>query len=156
MRKENIDSDLSGLAFDFFYWFSRFEFALKENQYLKSHKPGSNADPGWGEYVMKWQLNYNPSAEASEILKLLPQRQIVLAEDALDWKPLDLAGCKSSLDAVVLCLKTIRNNLFHGGKHSCKGWDDPMRNHALLTSGKAVLSQLAALGGIEADYLRLY
>jgi hypothetical protein len=156
MRKENIHCDLSALAFDFFYWFSRFEFALKENQYLKSHKPDSNADPGWSEYVMKWQPNYNPSAEASELLQLLPQRQIVLEGDALDWKPLDLSGCKSSLDAVVLCLKTIRNNLFHGGKHSCEGWDDPMRNHALLTSGKAVLSQLAKLGDIEADYLRLY
>lgn len=156
MRQEDIQSDLSALAFDFFYWFSRFEFSLKENRYLKSHKPGSNADPGWGEYVIRWQSDYGPSAEANELLQLLPQRQIVMAEGALDWKPLDLSRCGSSLEAVVLCLKTIRNNLFHGGKHGCKGWDDPERNHALLTSGKAVLSQLAKLGDIDADYLRLY
>jgi len=31
MRKEDIESDLKNFAFDFFYWFSRFEFSLKEN-----------------------------------------------------------------------------------------------------------------------------
>ena len=35
MRKEDIEDNLKELAFDFFYWFSRFEFALKENKFLR-------------------------------------------------------------------------------------------------------------------------
>jgi len=156
MRKEDIHANLSALAFDFFYWFSRFEFALKENHYLKSHEPGANAEAGWKEYVAKWHSEYNLSSEASELLKLLPQRQVVLAGDQLDWKPLNLSNSKSELEAVVQCLKTVRNNLFHGGKHGCKGWDDPQRTEALLGSGKAVLGQLAELAGFHADYTRHY
>jgi hypothetical protein len=156
MRKEDIHADLSVLAFDFFYWFSRFEFALKENHYLKSHKPDANAEAGWNEYVAQWQSEYRLSGEANDLLKLLPQRQVVVAGDELAWKPLNLFSCKSELESVVLCLKTVRNNLFHGGKHGCKGWDDPQRTEALLCSGKAVLGQLAELAGFHADYTRYY
>lgn len=155
MHKDDIPADLSTLAFDFFYWFSRFEFALKENRYLKSHKPGQNAEPGWDEFIVKWCAHYNTSHEANELIKLSPQRQIVLPDSALDWKPLDLTG-KSALAAVVLCLKTVRNNLFHGGKHGIKGWDDPKRTQSLLANAKTVLGQLAKLANIEADYKRYY
>jgi len=37
MRREDVSDQLSNLAFEFFFWFSRFEFALKENRYLSSH-----------------------------------------------------------------------------------------------------------------------
>ena len=156
MRKEDIHADFSTLAFDFFYWFSRFEFALKESRYLNSHIPGERAEPGWHEFVTKWQAQYKASDEAGELLKLLPQRQVVRSGDVLDWQPLDLARCQSDLDSVVLCLKTVRNNLFHGGKYRCDGWDDPKRSEVLLRNGKAVLGQLATLAGIEPIYTRYY
>ena len=54
VRKENIQVDLKKLAFDFFYWFSRFEFALKENGYLKNNITGENVGPGWGAFVEKF------------------------------------------------------------------------------------------------------
>lgn len=156
MRKEEISSDLSAHAFEFFYCFSRFEFSLKENEYLKCEKPGSNAEPGWKKYTLAWQGTYTPSKEANELLQLAPQKQVVLQGKALDWQVLDLTSCKSQLEAVVLCLKTARNNLFHGGKHGSKGWDDPQRTQALLLRGIAVLGQLAELSNFEADYKRFY
>ena len=156
MRRVDIHADLSSLAFDFFYYFSRFEFALKENHYLKSHKAGQVAEAGWKEFVAKCSTQYKTSREASELIELSPHRQVVLADGTLAWKPLDMAVCKSELDAVVLCLKTVRNNLFHGGKHTCVGWDNPARIRALLASGKAVLGQLADLAEIESDYSRFY
>ncbi|PLK48298.1 hypothetical protein [Uliginosibacterium sp. TH139] len=53
MQKDTVPAELTALAFDFFYWFSRFEFALKENKYLKNHAEGATALPGWDEFVEK-------------------------------------------------------------------------------------------------------
>ena len=46
MQKDAVPVGLTALAFDFFYWFSRFEFALKENKYLENHSEGATALPG--------------------------------------------------------------------------------------------------------------
>ncbi|MBX3647316.1 MAG: hypothetical protein KF766_06555 [Rhodocyclaceae bacterium] len=156
MRIENIDTNLSGIAFDYFYWFSRFEFALKENMYLKSCKIGAKAEPGWGKFVEKWQAKYSVTPEANALLIAKPEQQIVARNADLDWAPVRLDDCKSDLAKVVRLLKTVRNNLFHGGKHGCEGWDDSKRTELLLSSGKKVLDQLAQLASLDADYKRYY
>ena len=156
MQKNEISTDLSEKAFEFFYCFSRFEFALKENTYLKNEKPGSNAEPSWHKYTEIWQGRYGPSKEAVELLSLAPQKQVVVEGKALGWQALELTSCRSKLEAVVLCLKTVRNNLFHGGKHGSKDWDDPQRTQALLVCCIHVLEQLAKLGDLEADFMRHY
>ena len=156
MRKDDVGGSLSNLAFDFFYWFSRFEFALKENGYLNSYEHGAKAEPGWNEFVDRWHPRYTASAEAQLLLKHPPESQIVIANGALAWKPVQLADCNSELSKVVRLTKTIRNNLFHGGKHGGAGWDNSERTEILLTNSKAVLDQLAALASIESDYTQYY
>lgn len=156
MRKEDVAANLSNLAFDFFYWFSRLEFALKENGYLKSHMPGDNAEPGWDEFVNKWQEQYTSSAEARLLLKFPPERQVVLEGDKLHWRAVGLGDCKSDLARVVRLVKTVRNNLFHGGKHGGAGWDDPKRTQELLEASLALLRQFAGLASIEADFKQYY
>lgn len=156
MRKEEVTAELSNLAFDFFYWFSRFEFALKENGYLKSHAEGTRAEPGWGEFSVKWRPHYRLSKEAEALIASPPARQVVGLGDQLGWAPVCLDDCKSDLEKVVRLLNTVRNNLFHGGKHGGTDWDNPARTKELLDSGKAVLGQLASLAGIEADYTQYY
>lgn len=156
MKKENIDQELKETVFDFFYLFSRFEFALKENGYLNSHETGANAEPGWDEFTTKKQVNYKPSEEASLLLKAPPKRQKVDESDRLIWKLIGLDDCKSDLARVVRLLKTVRNNLFHGGKHDSGGWDNPVRTRFLLTNGIAVLIQLAELAEIQSDFEGVY
>ncbi|EII3056856.1 hypothetical protein ABMX90_22820 [Vibrio vulnificus] len=156
MRKEEINDELTNLAFDFFYWFSRFEFALKENRVLKKDESGSNAEPGWDKFVEKYADSFTVSADSQKLIDLNPQRQIVVDNQELEWKPVGRADCKSELCLVVRLLKTIRNNLFHGGKHGAKGWDDPERTEELLTSGKNVLDQFAKMADWEADYTQYY
>lgn len=156
MRKEDVAANLSNLAFDFFYWFSRLEFALKENGYLKSHVPGENAEPGWDEFVTKWQEQYTSSAEGRLLLKSPPERQVVLEGDKLHWRAVGLGDCKSDLARVVRLVKTVRNNLFHGGKHGGAGWDDPERTQELLEASLALLRQFAGLASIEADFMQYY
>lgn len=156
MKKEDLSAELSELAFEFFYWFSRFEFALKENGYLHSHEPGAKAEPGWDELIDQWHADFVGSTESNILLKSPPERQVVAAGNALAWKPVGLGDCKSELAKVVRLLKTIRNNLFHGGKHGGAGWDDSKRTEGLLRTGKALLDQLAALAGFEHDYTQCY
>jgi hypothetical protein len=156
MRKEDVTANLSSLAFDFFYWFSRFEFALKENGYLKSHVPGEKAEPGWQEFSEKWAPKYVVSTEAALLLAKPPERQVVVGSDKLDWKPVGLSDCKSDLAKVVRLVATVRNNLFHGGKHGGAGWDNPTRTEELLVASKAVLGQFAQLASLEADYTQYY
>lgn len=156
MRHEDIDKNLSNLAFDFFYWFSRFEFSLKENGYLKNHIAGTTAEPGWDEFVKKWENQYPSSPEAEYLLYAPPERQIIGTCAELDWEPVGLQDCKSDLEKVVRLLKTVRNNLFHGGKHGSAGWDDPDRTHKLLNASKSILDQLARLSNLEADYTQYY
>ncbi|MES1383898.1 hypothetical protein ABUU23_19015, partial [Vibrio cholerae] len=57
---------------------------------------------------------------------------------------------------VIRLLKTVRNNLFHGGKHGADGWDNPERTQELLVIGKSILDHLARLADIEADYTQYY
>lgn len=155
MQKESVSPELTSVAFDFFYWFSRFEFALKENNYLTSHADGARADPGWNEFVSKWGEDFKLSAESQNLLSAKPKNQVVMKNE-LAWKEVVTTDCKSDLGRVVRLLKTVRNNLFHGGKCGIETWDDTTRTYLLLTSGKMVLDQLADMADFKADYTRSY
>lgn len=156
MRKEDIEDELKELAFDFFYWFSRFEFALKENKFLNRTKAGDYAEPGWDLFVKEHEAVFQLTDQTNKLLELNPKRQKVGANSDLEWKEVGIADCKSELCKVVRLLKTIRNNLFHGGKHGAEGWDDPDRTKILLRLGKSILDQLAKDADFEADYNQSY
>lgn len=53
-------------------------------------------------------------------------------------------------------LRTVRNNLFHGGKHGDEDLDSKERNVELLRCSKVVLDQLADEAGFAGDYKRFY
>lgn len=156
MQRSAVDSNLSELAFEFFFAFSRVEFALKENQFLKSHTPGVRAEPGWSEFVAKWEAEYKPSPSAQLFLDERPEQQVVGKGDSLAWRPVNLDECKSTLAKVIRLLQTVRNNLFHGGKHGGAGWDDPIRTSKLLRTGICLIEELVGLGGLQADYAQIY
>lgn len=156
MRKGEIPNELSLLAFDFFYRFSRFEFCLKENGYLKSEITGQKAEPGWDKFVERHAETYVLTAEAAELLASPPDRQVVGDGLALEWVPVGFHDCRSDLSKVVRAVKTVRNNLFHGGKHGAAGWDIPERTHYLITWSAAVLECLVETGDFRGDYERFY
>jgi hypothetical protein len=156
VQREQVASKLSELAFDFFFWFSRFEFALKESNYLQSHKIGATADPGWREFMDKHEADYTPSPEARRLIELSPKQQVVGTGGTLKWDVFPFPADATDLQRVVQLLKIVRNNLFHGGKHGAEGWDDPPRTEELLRVGRSVFDQLSSTGHFEADYRRYY
>ena len=46
MREESVPGDMRPLVYSFFYWFSQFEFAVKEAPILRTTKVGDAAMPG--------------------------------------------------------------------------------------------------------------
>ena len=155
MLRSEISGDLTEKAFEFFYWFSRFEFALKNNSYLKHSTPSSVAMPGWKKFSEKWHGKYEPQKGAIALLAKPPQQELVGASE-LEWHPIRFDTNISDLEKVTVLLRAVRNNLFHGGKHGLKDWDDPERITYLLDAGIDTLNELAILASIENDFKRKY
>lgn len=97
MRKEDINNELKDLTFDFFYWFSRFEFALKENKCLKRDGVGVNAEPGWDKFIDQNKQAFQHTDETRSLLVLNPKRQKVGENSSLEWKCVGLDDCDSDL-----------------------------------------------------------
>lgn len=155
MRYEEIGDDLRPLIYDFFFWFSRFESALKEANWLQSHEVGAPARPGWKDFVEEFEDQYQLSKAAGQLIAANPRKQTI-GDAGLDFTDVTFTEADSQLMRVTVLLRTVRNNLFHGGKHGGAGWDDPDRIRQLLPPCIAILNDLAALGGLEADYTGWY
>lgn len=117
MRQDEISQELRDLAFDFFYWFSRFEFALKEAPYLEDDKVGARAKPGWDKFIADWQDRYRLTPAGQKLIDAKPQRQVV-GQNGSDFAEVRFDDKPSELVKVIRLAKTVRNNLFHGGKHA--------------------------------------
>ena len=147
------------IYFDFFYYFSRFEFALKKVGFKKkgSYKVVL-AD--WSKFSKKYKKKYTISEEAKELISLKPKCFVYTGRGEIGWRDLKTRSDFPLLSCVVLYLKTVRNNLFHGGKHNPEGISNPdqaERDKKLVEVGKTVLDELARLDPeIESIYFSSY
>ena len=82
--------------------------------------------------------------------------QVVGGPNKLTFVPEQMAADASALRRVVGHCLTVRNNLFHGGKHGGGGWVQPERTRLLLANGIAVLDDLAERAGFGGDYSGYY
>lgn len=156
MQHETVSGALTQKAFDFFFWFSRFEAALKESGFLKSEAEGDVAEPSWEKFIGIHADQYEITDSGRRLLELAPERQIVGLGKRLTWRQVDVGNCQSELCKVVRMLKTLRNNVFHGGKSGGAGWDQPDRTADLLDNGIKELHALAGLAGLEEDLWQKY
>lgn len=144
MRFSEIDSRLKEQVFEFLFLYSRWEYVLKENEFLKKPEAGKNANACWYSFVSQFADQYEPTEDANELIKMNPQRQIIGGDGKkLVWRAVGYDDCTNDLCRVVRTLQTVRNNLFHGGKHGVEGWDDPERVSALVRLGSSVMCSLA-------------
>lgn len=91
----------------------------------------------------------------SALIEAKPQRQVV-GNTRLDFCDVTFDGITSDLGKVVRVAKTVRNNLFHGGKHGVANWDNPDRVRELLRLVVSVLDEFAELANFVDDYRRKY
>jgi hypothetical protein len=155
MRHDEIPDELRPLVYDFFFWFSRFEYALKEARMLKNLVPGDKAEPGWDRFIKEYKDQYQISEAGKALIAANPQRQIV-TETGLDFRDIGFNPGASDLERVVRLANAVRNNLFHGGKHGSAYWNDANRMRLLLQTTISVLDSLAEQMDLNSDYRSEY
>lgn len=130
---------LDHLATEMFRTFARFEYALKAAGF---HNGDGAAEPNWRSFAQSIpDLFDNPgdpdlAAAVRYILDHPPKKQMI-AGGVLAWSD---AAPHTDLqsDRVLLYVRRVRNNLFHGGKFNGR-WFAPERSELLLRHALTIL-----------------
>lgn len=140
------------LAWQFFVFFSRFEYALKKDpRYLMSGK--GDAKPNWDRFASCNNKRFIQLSESDTSLKetveyflAFPPRKQICRNGQLAWsEPLYWQKNAPLLVWLLLCIRTVRNNLFHGGKFPQFPVSDPSRNYELIEHSLVILSHCLTL-----------
>ena len=134
------------ITFDFFIAFSRMEFALKHTGYAIGDRR-RNAMADWDRFgednneVFQEKLK-NPEnkllIEAANYLFVSPPKKLKFRNNELSWENRPPIGNKS-LKEMLLIIRAIRNNLFHGSKRLAIV--EESRNRDLLNFGLIILNE---------------
>jgi hypothetical protein len=145
---EDIDAKL---VLEFSARYTRMEWALKSGGFLRSKKSGSRAKADWDEYAetIRGKLRGVPAAGAAiDLLTANPPReQRVDSGGELGWKVVDRREYKSEEGYLLRLVRTVRNNLFHGGLYAepVGRMEEPARNRALLEACMVILNACVEL-----------
>ena len=150
--KVSIDRDV---LLDFFVTFACFELALKNAGFFQQ-RPQSNplyppdARPDWDTFAVSLRSVFSSKAnaelhEACEYLLSNPPWREVIVNGVLMWRadgpPLGLLIG----EAVLLLIRRLRNNLFHGGSFSPVQGYDTLTTESLLRASVLVLVECLQL-----------
>lgn len=138
------DSVDKTLAWQFFLMFSRFEYALKREGYLRADRKDAQAAlrSFARDHAAMFSADPDPplQREISYIKRAPPKKQIQ-KDRVLDWaEPTQFSG-GPLLPWLLDQIQTIRNNLFHGGKFPQFAVSDPSRDRELIESALLVLGR---------------
>jgi len=155
VRREGMDTAFrhlhmpSELACEFLAVFARMEYALKATRFGMGNRAGVSAS--WDKFANEADEHFHAEAskdqrEAVDYLWKTPPRKQVLAEDRrVRFRDFEIDPTQRKLQQLLLMVRTVRNNLFHGGKHLPDGETEPGRNEALVRSSLVVLRECAQL-----------
>lgn len=134
-----MSEDLDRLAADLFRTFARFEYALKAAGF---HNGDGAAQPNWRSFAEPVPgLFDNPVdtelVEAVDYILTHPPKKQVVTGGALDWSS-DAPQTDLQSDRVLIYVRRVRNNLFHGGKFNGR-WFEPQRSESLLRHSLTIL-----------------
>lgn len=136
------------LACQFMAAFSRMEYALKSTNYANGNE--NKVDPAWDRFANEIDYAFR-KIEDQEIvsartylLKSPPRKQ------ALDGKKLvfvtqAIDNNQSQTQQLLLMVRIVRNNLFHGGKYLPEGELEAGRNHLLVRHSLNILRACSKL-----------
>jgi hypothetical protein len=134
------------LVLDFLWNFSVFECALKREGFLVQDRYGG-AKPDWDKFGAKLAGSFERVSLAGfteaveEIRRLSPKRQVVNG-GRLGWESINQRIGDSEEEYVLRLLRTVRNNLFHGGKYPDGPVEEVARDRALLQASLVILQGL--------------
>lgn len=136
------------LVFNFFIAFSRFEYALKRAGYLRSDKSGVH--PDWEKFVSELKTKFKPSTakeleRAVKYLKDNPPRKQIVKNKSLSWDIAHDTRKQPLVSLLIVYIRRVRNNLFHGGKFPMRPIEEPARNEKLLNNSLVILNRCLEL-----------
>lgn len=138
------------LIVEFFITFSRFECALKNSITYADGVDMGKVNPAWDRFANAIAPTFDkkktPELEQAVdyILAQPPMQQIIdRGGHRLTWaaRPQD----PNQTIELGLCLRAIRNNLFHGGKFQGEMIPEVSRNHILLLSCLTIMNEWLTL-----------
>jgi hypothetical protein len=142
------DSEDRRLAWHFFVFFSRMEFALKKSgKYLRKHQ---DAQPDWdkfgSDYDKRFRETLLPQTRIVHYFECGPPRKQIQAQGLMQWsEPQNKGEGEKQLTWLLRSIRTVRNNLFHGGKFPLMPIREPSRDRDLLIHSLAVLNAVLEL-----------
>jgi hypothetical protein len=136
------------VVFDFFWQFSVFEFALKHGGFVRSRNNNSYAEADWKTFGNTIDEKFTRALSTSpdfgravlKIRSLSPRREMY-TRGRLHWEHIDPLPNESQTAFTLTLLKTVRNNLFHGGKYPNGRTFDTARNRELLHISLTILNK---------------
>lgn len=136
------------LVFQFFVAFMRFEYALKRAGFVSSANGKVSAN--WDRFASKYSTRFTPAAspglrEACNYFKMYPPRKQVLKANELDWSEPQSLSDQPFLIWLLVSVRMVRNNLFHGGKFPMMPIAEPARNPLLLCHSLTILDACMSL-----------
>ncbi|HOZ25707.1 MAG TPA: hypothetical protein PK080_00015 [Hyphomonadaceae bacterium] len=139
------------LACEFLAIFSRMEYALKATPpYVAGDE--NRAEALWDRFANAIDAAFGAIPqddaefwEAVNFLLSYPPRKQVLRDGALTFKDQVIDTNQKQAQQTLLMVRTIRNNLFHGGKHYPDGEQEPGRSERLVRLSLCILKHVVAL-----------
>jgi len=135
------DSSDRQLAWQFFVFFSRFEYALKRCPHYLEPRAAPNWDRFSSDHDAAFRRDPSPGLVAAiAYFREFPPRKQAHMDGQLIWT--EPKGCAQSdllLVWLLLAVRTVRNNLFHGGKFPGFPVSDASRDRALLSNAIIIL-----------------
>lgn len=135
------------LVLEFFLKLSRLEYALKLSGYFTGNE--NKAKPDWDRFANEISNQFN-SASTVELetactyyLALPPYKQVV-THGNLDWNRA-MPEHGSDISKLLVLVRRVRNNLFHGGKYNPQEESETERNTLLLQFGLIILNEALRL-----------
>jgi hypothetical protein len=122
--------------------FSGMEHALKTVGL--SREPGGYVEADWDAFARLiaaefQKLQEQPLLDAVSFLVTAPARREVTTAAGSGWKSLSRSQGLSDMEWLLRIVRQVRNNYFHGGKHSSKAPVEPGRDQRLVESALTVL-----------------
>ncbi|MCD9515566.1 hypothetical protein [Photobacterium carnosum] len=133
---------LEKLSFDFFKLFSRLEYSLKAASF---NTGDGNANANWSKFAQSIDTQFlgNEDKELKKaynyVLENPPKKQII-EKGLIKWLTIEPTH-KCQTDLVLLYVRRVRNNLFHGGKFN-GNWFAPQRSEELLSNSITILENV--------------
>ncbi|WP_077639991.1 hypothetical protein [Salinivibrio sp. IB574] len=130
------------LAIEFVATFARMEHALKSAGYALGNE--DKVEPAWDRFANKIHEQFDQLASeeliaAKDLLLNSPPRKQVLLNGQVIFQEQLLDQKQRTTQQIIRFVRTVRNNLFHGGKFLPIGEAESGRNEALVRSSLKII-----------------